>query len=808
MPFNSPGRGDKAGPLRYTDNYVYNIADCLGKGATASVYLGRERNNGKQVAIKVFSELESRQITQARIRETDLLKTVDHKNVMRQLAYERETESSQWVIVMPYCQCGSVYNLLEQPQNGFGFQETEFLIFLKDITSGLKYLNQRGIIHRDIKPGNIMKMVDEDGSPVYILTDFGAARELGDEETFMSIYGTEEYIHPDMFQRAVLRQPGQSQFTSSVDLWSLAVTIYHVATGKLPFQAFGGRNDSHMMFQIMSGRRSGDISGIQREPGGPVDRSKHLPETCYLSRGLRRLIEPILSGLFEIDPTRATTFDQYFHAVSDVIEMKTLKVFFAQTATQIVLYLHKTDCYRHIQEKIAAVTEIPAERQLILLAHTELKDIVEMHEQIQTFPKSVQNAQLFLFERDNYDSQRISVSNLPPFPSFSVNSSLSNDSSVAKKCAAIACFIEWKTKEVKTLQNYLLDAKLYLRLYVQQTLSPIEKVVPELDKELGITKKRSDCICISQTNVDNFLKLLEVLKPDSDSIKQLQKVVKSFCSGDSYIIEITTKTNTRCEEIKLYLSVLGQRMQEGSTPSPTDHMGCHEEDHCLSRVEHIRQGIQTVSSTFSKHKKYGELHPHEKFIHKVEREKLEDLCVKIVSLFQGHCLDNLKRVHNAVNKQLSVLLKHLTRAGKVETNIKCVVECQTQINEKLDKMDERYNSVSELLKTNAKDILENPSVVSKMARREPSEFTETSCASTSEQGEKAALMRCLLSEVTKLGTERNELDSLMDTNTQSLLEIKKMLQETSRLSLTSFQNDKKSVDCTELSDSNGACGFS
>ena len=50
-----------------------------------------------------------------------------------------------------------------------------------------------------------------------------------------------------MFQRAVLRQPGQQHFTSSVDLWSLAVTIYHVATGRLPFQAFAGRDDAHTM---------------------------------------------------------------------------------------------------------------------------------------------------------------------------------------------------------------------------------------------------------------------------------------------------------------------------------------------------------------------------------------------------------------------------------------------------------------------------------------------------------------------------------------------------------------------------------
>jgi hypothetical protein len=68
--------------------------------------------------------------------------------------------------------------------------------------------------------------------------------------------------------------------------------------------------------------------------------------------------------------------------------------------------------YTHIQEKIASLTDIPADRQLLLLGHTQLKEIVESHEQIQTFPKSVQNAQLFLFERDNYEWSRIVISSL------------------------------------------------------------------------------------------------------------------------------------------------------------------------------------------------------------------------------------------------------------------------------------------------------------------------------------------------------------------------------------------------------------
>lgn len=50
------------------------------------------------------------------------------------------------------------------------------------------------IIHRDLKPGNIMKYVAEDGRSIYKLTDFGAARELEEDQQFMSLYGTEEYL--------------------------------------------------------------------------------------------------------------------------------------------------------------------------------------------------------------------------------------------------------------------------------------------------------------------------------------------------------------------------------------------------------------------------------------------------------------------------------------------------------------------------------------------------------------------------------------------------------------------------------------
>ncbi len=120
---------------------------------------------------------------------------------------------------MEYCSGGSLLSVLEEPENAFGLPETEFLTVLQCVggciswcftinsytltevflpvfysVQGMNHLRENGVVHRDIKPGNIMRQVGEDGKSVYKLTDFGAARELEDDEKFMSIYGTEEYL--------------------------------------------------------------------------------------------------------------------------------------------------------------------------------------------------------------------------------------------------------------------------------------------------------------------------------------------------------------------------------------------------------------------------------------------------------------------------------------------------------------------------------------------------------------------------------------------------------------------------------------
>ena len=151
---------------------------------------------------------------------------------------------------MELCTGGSLFNLLDDPENSYGLDEDEFLLVLSHLSAGMNHLRDNNLVHRDLKPGNIMKFIRDDGGVVYKLTDFGAARELQDDQQFVSLYGTEEYLHPDMYERAgnthfslvdttilisdwlVLRKPVGKTFGATVDLWSIGVTLYHVATGE------------------------------------------------------------------------------------------------------------------------------------------------------------------------------------------------------------------------------------------------------------------------------------------------------------------------------------------------------------------------------------------------------------------------------------------------------------------------------------------------------------------------------------------------------------------------------------------------
>jgi len=331
---NSRPKGNIAG----SQHYLWYDGDRLGDGATGTVYVGREKATGDLCAIKTFNAQAMKRSSTVQSREFDVLSKLRHVNIVKILAMEEQLQDDARVLVMELCTGGSLYSILEHPANQFGLAESEFLLVLEHVTSGMKHLRDKGIIHRDLKPGNIMRFVTDSGESIYKLVDFGAARELDDEEQFQSLYGTEEYLLPDMYESAVLDKQRKRQFSARCDLWSLGVTFYHAATGSLPFRPYGGRRNRPMMLHITTTKMPGVISGVQYAENGPIQWSTSLPSTCRLSRGLKHLIRQLLAGMLEPDAAKMMKFDQFFQNVHSIVTKVPVHVFNVASGDMLSIY--------------------------------------------------------------------------------------------------------------------------------------------------------------------------------------------------------------------------------------------------------------------------------------------------------------------------------------------------------------------------------------------------------------------------------------------------------------------------------------
>uniref|UniRef100_A0A4W6F2P2 TANK-binding kinase 1 n=1 Tax=Lates calcarifer TaxID=8187 RepID=A0A4W6F2P2_LATCA len=374
--------------MQSTTNYLWLISDLLGQGATANVYRGRHKKTGDLYAVKVFNNLSFLRPLDVQMREFEVLKKLNHKNIVKLFAVEEESNTRHKVLVMEYCPCGSLYTVLEESSNAYGLPEDEFLIVLHDVVAGMNHLREYGIVHRDIKPGNIMRVIGEDGCSVYKLTDFGAARELEDDEQFVSLYGTEEYLHPDMYERAVLRKDHQKKYGATVDLWSIGVTFYHAATGSLPFRPFEGpRRNKEVMYKIITEKPSGTISGHQKCENGKIEWSTEMPVSCSLSKGLQSLLTPVLANILEADQEKCWGFDQFFAETNDILHRTVVYVFSLQQATLHHVYIHEYNTAALFQELLSRRTSIPLHNQELLYEGRRL--VLDPNRQLISIEKEV-----------------------------------------------------------------------------------------------------------------------------------------------------------------------------------------------------------------------------------------------------------------------------------------------------------------------------------------------------------------------------------------------------------------------------------
>lgn len=226
------------------------------------------------------------------------MQKLNHENVVKLITTEIVEETLGVALVMEYAD-GNLQDSINITPNGM--PSDEFRRISRSLLSAIEYLRKEDIIHRDIKPMNILTFVSD--ATIYKLCDFGEARYLKPNESYSSLHGTEEYVHPDIFGKFHEKELDimlpTLAFTDTHELWSLGVTLFHIASGKLPFKPIKGRKDAKTLFKMTTGKKPGDISATQTEDG-QITWSSQLPD-CSLDVELKQAVTPFLAGLMQTD---------------------------------------------------------------------------------------------------------------------------------------------------------------------------------------------------------------------------------------------------------------------------------------------------------------------------------------------------------------------------------------------------------------------------------------------------------------------------------------------------------------------------
>ena len=205
----------------------FELRNIIGTGGMGTVYLGHDISLERDVAVKMMREEFSRkpQFVESFLREARAAAALNHPNVAQ--IYSFGEQDSSYYLVMELLNGGSLDDRLEKERH---LSEIEVLDIGIQVASGLRTACEHGLIHRDIKPGNIL--FAQDG--IAKVVDFGLAQfndkdKNNKEYKVEGIWGTPYYLAPEKVTSGV------EDFRS--DIYSLGGTLYHALAGRAPFEA-------------------------------------------------------------------------------------------------------------------------------------------------------------------------------------------------------------------------------------------------------------------------------------------------------------------------------------------------------------------------------------------------------------------------------------------------------------------------------------------------------------------------------------------------------------------------------------------
>ncbi|XP_039008387.1 serine/threonine-protein kinase ATG1a-like isoform X2 [Hibiscus syriacus] len=227
-------RVDFGGPgqiqARVVGNYI--LGPRIGSGSFAVVWRSRHRQHGLEVAVKeIDKKLLSSKVSENLLKEISILSTINHPNIIR--FFEAIETEDRIFLVLEYCDGGDLAAYI----NRHGKVSEEIARhFMRQLAAGLQVLQEKHLIHRDLKPQNLLLSIKGE-TPQLKIGDFGFARSLTPEDLAATLCGSPLYMAPEIIQN--------KKYDAKADLWSVGAILFQLVTGKPPFNG----NSQLQLFQ-------------------------------------------------------------------------------------------------------------------------------------------------------------------------------------------------------------------------------------------------------------------------------------------------------------------------------------------------------------------------------------------------------------------------------------------------------------------------------------------------------------------------------------------------------------------------------
>ncbi|XP_045789328.1 serine/threonine-protein kinase ATG1a isoform X2 [Trifolium pratense] len=223
---------DLVGPTmtRLVGDYI--LGPKIGSGSFAVVWRSRHRNSGLVVAIKEIDKTQlSPKVRDNLIKEISILSTIHHPNIIQ--LFEVIQTNDRIYLVLEYCGGGDLSAYI----NRYGrVSESVARHFMRQLAAGLQVLQEKNLIHRDLKPQNLL-LAATSATPLMKIGDFGFARSLTPLQLADTLCGSPYYMAPEIIQ--------SQKYDAKADLWSVGAILYQLVVGKPPFDG----NSQLQLFQ-------------------------------------------------------------------------------------------------------------------------------------------------------------------------------------------------------------------------------------------------------------------------------------------------------------------------------------------------------------------------------------------------------------------------------------------------------------------------------------------------------------------------------------------------------------------------------